>query len=104
MYEQQETFGPLCELPEGANVLNLSWTYTYKEHGQREKSRCVCNGPPNICGCVMLAKTYASSLEQSSSRLFWAAGAMKNHIVIGADASNAFAESPPPKAPLYVYI
>ena len=29
---------------------------------------------------------------------------MKNHIVIGTDASNAFEEAKPPKAPLYVYL
>ena len=43
MYKKQNTFGPPCELPPGANVLNLLWTYTYKEHEQREKARCVCN-------------------------------------------------------------
>ena len=34
-YEQQETFGPPCPLPKGANVLNLLWTYVYKEHETR---------------------------------------------------------------------
>ena len=29
---------------------------------------------------------------------------MRNHVVYGADASNAFAEAPPPKAPMYVYL
>ena len=103
-YEKQNTFGPPCELPPSANVHNLLWTYIFKEHEQREKARCVCNGSPNRRGCVTLAETYASSLVQSGSRIFWAASAMKRHIVIGADASNAFAEAPPPKAPLYVYI
>ena len=32
MYENQTTFGPPCQLPQGANVLNLLWTYTFKEH------------------------------------------------------------------------
>ena len=51
-----------------------------------------------------MVETYASSLEQTGSRIFWATSAIANHIVIGADASNAFAEAPPPKAPLYVYL
>ena len=55
-------------------------------------------------GSVTLAETYAGSLEQSASRIFWAASAINNFITIGADASNAFAEAPAPKAPLYVTI
>ena len=51
-----------------------------------------------------MAETYASSLEQSGSHIFWAASASKNHIVIGADASNAFTEADPPKIPLYVRV
>ena len=31
-YEAQHTFGPPCPLPPNANVLNLLWTYNYKEH------------------------------------------------------------------------
>ena len=104
MYEEQDTFGPPCELPPGANVLNLLWTYRFKEHENRRKARCVCNGAKNRRGCVTMAETFASSLEQTGSRIFWATSAMNNYIVVGADASNAFAEAPPPKAPLYVYI
>ena len=76
----------------------------YKDLEKRYKARCVCNGAKNRRGCVTMAETYASSLEQTGSRIFWAASAINNHIVIGADASNAFAEAPAPKAPLYVYI
>ena len=104
MYEQQDTFGPPCALPPGANVLNLLWTYIFKEHENRRKARCVCNGAKNRRGCVTMAETFASSLEQTGSRIFWAISAINNHIVVGADASNAFAEAPPPKAPLYVYL
>ena len=55
-------------------------------------------------GSVTLANTYAKSLEQTGSRIFWALVAINNFIIIGADASNAFAEAPAPKAPLYVKI
>ena len=51
-------------------------------------------------GTVTLGETYAASLDQTAARIFWAATALKNMIVIGADASNAFAEAPPPIAPL----
>jgi hypothetical protein len=63
----------------------------------------VCNGAPGR-GTVTLAHTYANSLDSSSERLFWAVAAYLGLIVVGADVSNAFAEVPAPKAPLYMYI
>ena len=36
--------------------------------------------------------------------MFWSTAALKNLKVFGADCSNAFAEAPPPKAPLYMKI
>ena len=42
--------------------------------------------------------------EQTASRVFWAATAINNFITLGADASNAFAETPAPVAPLYIYV
>lgn len=102
-YEQQEMFGTPCPLPPGANCLPLLWTYLIKDDG-RKKARCVCNGAPSRSGSVTLGHTYAGSLEQCGNRIFWAAAALKNMVVYGADASNAFAEAPPPKAPLYVTV
>ncbi len=50
-----------------------------------------------------LAHTYANSYP-ASERLFWALAAHLGLTVIGADIANAFAEAPPPEAPLYMYI
>ena len=102
-YFEQGTFGEPEPLPEGCHVLNLLWTYLIKDDG-RKKARCVCNGSKKMRGTVTLAETYASSLEQTGARIFWAATALNNFITIGADAANAFAEAPPPVAPLYVLI
>ena len=102
-YEAQGTFGKPCYLPKGANLLPLLWTYLIKDCGTK-KARCVCNGSPKLRGSITLADTYAGSLEQTGSRIFWSATAMFNFITIGADASNAFAEAPAPKAPLFVNI
>ena len=100
-YESQKTFGAPCKLPKGANLLPLLWTYMIKDCGTK-KARCVCNGSPKMKGTVTLGDTYAHALEQTGSRIFWSATALYNFITIGADASNAFAEAPAPKAPLYV--
>jgi dUTP pyrophosphatase len=102
-YQAQGTFGKPEPRPAGANVLDVLWTYLTKDDGTK-KARCVCNGAKNRRGTVTLAETYAASLDQTSAKIFWAASAILNFIQIGADATNAFAEAPPPKAPLYVTI
>jgi len=43
-------------------------------------------------------------VEQPAQRVYWGLVTLKTLIAIGADASNAFAEAPPPKAPLYVLV
>ena len=102
-YLQQKMFGKPTKLPYGANLLHLLWTYIVKDD-QTKKTRCVCNGSSRMTGSVTLAETYAGSLDQSASKVFWAASAINNSIVIGADAANAFAEAGAPKAPLFVTI
>jgi hypothetical protein len=42
-YHGQGMFGEPCNLPPGANVLNLLWYYNVKEDGHL-KARMVCNG------------------------------------------------------------
>ena len=102
-FHQQQTFGPPTPCPRGANLLSLLWTYLVKDDGTK-KARCCCNGSPKMTGSVTLADTYANSLEQTGARIFWAATAVMNSTTIGADATNAFAEAPPPVAPLFVRI
>ena len=102
-YHDQDTFGEPEPRPRGANLLSLLWCYLVKDDG-RKKARCVCKGNKNCRGTVTLAETYAASLDQTASRVIWAATAINNFVTIGADASNAFAEAPAPVAPLYVYV
>jgi hypothetical protein len=51
-----------------------------------------------------LGDTYAHALEQTGSRIFWSVTALYNFVTIRADAPNAFAKAPAPKAPLFVSI
>ncbi|GFH45233.1 hypothetical protein CTEN210_01707 [Chaetoceros tenuissimus] len=102
-YQKQNMYGEPCPLPKGANCLKTLWTYLVKDDGTK-KARQVVDGSPGRKGTVTIGHTYASSLDQNGSRIFWATAAMKNLKVYGADVSNAFAEAPPPKAPLYVTI
>ena len=94
-------FSQPVPIPEDANSLPFIWAYVLKDDGTR-KARAPCNGSPRMQGTVTIGETYAASLDQTASRIFWALSATSNHIVIGADASNAFAEAPAPQAPLYM--
>ena len=102
-YHAQGMFGDPVQRPPKCNILPLIWTYLVKSDGTK-KARCVCNGSPSRRGSVTLAHTYAAALDQSGARTFWAITALHNYVAYGADATNAFAEAPPPKAPLYVTI
>ena len=101
-YHAQQMFGDPIRKPLQCNILPLIWTYLIKSDGTK-KARCVCNGSPSRRGSVTLAHTYAAALDQSGART-WAITAIHNYTAFGADATNAFAEAPPPTAPLYVTI
>ena len=88
-------------IPDNTNCLPFIWTYMIKEDGTK-KARGVCNGSPQMKGTVTLGQTYTASLDQTCAKIFWALNAVSGNIVVGADVSNAFAEAPPPAAPLYM--
>ena len=102
-YWNQGMFSHPMPLPRNANALQMLWRFNIKACGTR-KSRMVCNGSPRQKGTVTLGHTYANALDAASERLFWALVASEGLIAIGADVSNAFAEAPAPKAPLFLYI
>ena len=102
-YWNQGMFSTPMPLPRNSNALRMLWRFNLKACGTK-KSRMVCNGSPNQQGTVTLGHTYANALDSASKRLFWAIVANEGLITIGADVSNAFAEAPAPKAPLFLYI
>ena len=89
--------------PPNCNLLPIISTYPIKSNGVK-KARCAYNSSPHQKGTVTLAHIYAAALEQSLARTFLSLSALHNFVVIGADATNAFAKAPPPQAPLYVTI
>jgi len=102
-YWDQGMFSEPLPLPHNANALHMLWRFNLKVCSTK-KSRMVCNGSPHQKGTVTIGHTYANALDAASERLFWAIVAGENLIAVGADVSNAFAEAPGPKAPLYMYI
>jgi len=49
-------------------------------------------------------KTYASCVDQSSMKMFFAIAAIWNKIITIADTTNAFQQSLPPTKPCYLEI
>ena len=103
LYQMQNMFARPMPPPPGASILNLLWTYGIKADGIKQ-ARCVCNGNPRRKDIITLAHTFTACLEQPGTRSFWSSAAYFNMLGLGADASNAFAEAPAPKAPLYVIV
>lgn len=55
-------------------------------------------------GSVSLSHTYTVALEQPGAQTFWLLTALHNYNAYSADATNTFAETPPPSTPLFVTV
>ena len=96
-------FGDPVKRPADANILPLIWRYFIKSDSTKN-AKCVCNGIISRRGSVTLAHTYVAALYQSGARTLRAIAALHNYTAWGVDATNIFAEIPPPTDPLYVTI
>lgn len=107
-YEKQGMFGEPCTRPQGVTTLPWVWTYLYKPDPitfePKAKARGTCNGGPRYGKVVTLAETFAACLEQPAHRLAWALTAACNHIALGCDVANAFAEADAPEEPFYMEV
>jgi hypothetical protein len=101
-YEEQGLFGEPVQATDKEAIFNLVWTYVVKELDKRKKARCTCDGSTRGGQVRVLDHTYASCVDQTSSRIFYAVSAAENLLVYGADVSNAFGEAPPPKQGFYI--
>ena len=93
-------------LPRAAIILRSLWAYTIKADG-RKKSRNVTDGSYILrtkCLRDALGPTFAASMTQAEFRIFICIATYLNYIIWGADATNAFAYSPPPKGEVYMAV
>ena len=102
-YELQGMFGTPCKVDDVAAIFNLIWTYNIKELDARKKARCACDGSTRAGQVRVIDHTYANSVDQTGSRIFWSIAAVENMVVYGSDVVNAFGEAPPPKQHFFVY-
>ena len=90
-------FGEPCKRDYSKGLFKLVWTHYYKTDGTNaNKSQCTCNAFPRSEQVHMLDHTYAPCVDQNKARIFYTTAAIHNHVIIGADASNAFAEAEGP--------
>jgi hypothetical protein len=102
-YNAQGMFGQPTLVNDDAAVFHTVWTYNVKALYHCKKARCVCDGSPRAGKAIILDKTYANYVNQTSSRMFYGITAAENLLVYGADVSNVFTEAPLPKQGFYVY-
>jgi hypothetical protein len=102
-YNAQGMFGPPTLVDNDAAVFHTVWTYNGKALDHCKKARCICNGSPRTGKAIILDKTYANCVKQTSYHMFYGITAAENLLVYGANVSNAFAKAPLPKQGLYMY-
>ncbi len=100
-YDAQGMFGEPVQVDKDDAVFFLV-TYGVKTLDGCKKARCVCDGSSQSASVKILDETYTNSVDQTSSRLFYAILASENLLIFDADVSNAFAKTPPPKQGFYV--
>jgi Reverse transcriptase (RNA-dependent DNA polymerase) len=100
---KQEMYGAPVIAPRDAIVLRQHWNYAIKGDGTRKARNC-CDGSPRAAPQLKLANTYSSCIEQPCMRLFFALCAHEGFISLKVDATNAYANSPPPNQPTFVVI
>ena len=100
---KQEMYGTPQLPPKDAIILRQHWNYSLKSDGTRKARNC-CDGSPRAAPQLKLANTYSSCIEQPCMRMFFALCAYEGFIALKVDATNAYANSPPPGQPTFVYI
>jgi hypothetical protein len=95
-------FGNPVAASEGDAIFHLVWTYNTKAVDGPKMAWCICDSSTCPGQVLVLAKTYANCVEQTSTRLFYPMAAAENLLVFGAEVSNASAKAPLPKQPFFI--
>ncbi len=96
-------FGQPTFVDDDAAVFHTVWTYNIEALDHHKKARCICNGSPCAGEDIILDKTYANCVNQTSFWMFYGITAAEILLAYGADVSNTFAEAPPPKQRFYIH-
>lgn len=100
-YAKQDMFGHPMHLPPDAAIFNWVWTYLIKTDGTK-KACGVCDSSSRAGKARTQDYTYASCVEMTGLCLFHVICSLESLMIYGADASNTFAEAPPPHQKFYM--
>jgi Reverse transcriptase (RNA-dependent DNA polymerase) len=101
---KQDMYGTAVTPPPDAIILRQHWTYIIKKDGRRKARQC-CDGSKRAAPQLQNAeRTFASCVAQPGFRAFTSLAASLDMRVWFLDATNAYANSPGPQTPTYVYI
>jgi hypothetical protein len=82
-YATQHMFGEPCPVTKKSVLFNLIWTYVVKELDRRKKARCTCGGSTRGDQVRVLDHIFANSIDQTSSRIFYATAAAEIFLSLG---------------------
>jgi len=85
-------------------MLHIYWTNSVKSDGTHKAHACIDGSKCAAPWLRQFAQTYASCIEQPCMCLFFALAVLHALIVIVADTSIAFQQSPPPMEQCYLQI
>ena len=81
------------------------WAYSIKRDGTRRSRNCCDGSKRSVPALHGITSTYSSCNKQPIQRLFFALiTTLKGYLIYGGDAKDAYAHSPPPSIPTFVFI
>ena len=83
-------------------VFNLIWTYLVEVLDNQKKAQCTCDRLSRAGQVQIFDHTYSNCGDKMSSGLLYAAAALENLAIFGADVLNTSGEAPPPRKGFYI--
>ena len=103
--EECNMFGSPIPRPPSATVLRSVGTYVIKWDNTFKARHCADGRIlKHLAIWDKMKATYAACVSQIGMRLFFAICAMENLTIMDVDATNAFAQSPPPSSPVFMSV
>lgn len=87
-----------------SHILRIQWANIVKDNGDRKARACIDGSKRSAPTLRELAQTYASCIDTTCMRLFFALCAQQGLIITSADTENAYQQSPGPTVPCYLEI
>ena len=95
---------PVSTKSNPSHILRIQWANIVKDNGDRKARACIDGSKRSAPTLRELAQTYASCIDTTCMRLFFALCAQQGLIIVSGDTENAYQQSPGPTVPCYLEI